>query len=155
MSEKYEAANLILRLYELRREEVMRKARSWFVAEFNPASVQDISQVTMSDKSAYYRMVTTYWDMACSFVTNGAIDEQMFNDANAEHVAVYSKIEPFIQEIRAAYTSNYMKHLEQVVMNMPNASERLATTRERLKMLSSPRTATEAEPKAAGPGGEN
>jgi len=153
MSEKHEAADLILRLYELRREEVMRKARSWFIAEFNPASVQDISQVTMSDKSAYYRMVTTYWDMACSFVTNGAIDEQMFNDANAEHVAVFSKIEPFLQEIRAAYTSNYLAHLEKVVMGMPNAKERLATTRERLKLLSAARP--QAEQKSAEQVGEN
>jgi galactose-1-phosphate uridylyltransferase len=139
MSEKYEAANLILKLYDLRREETMRKARAWFVAEFNPDSVQDISNVTTSDKSAYYRMVTTYWEMACSFVTNGAIDEQMFNDANAEHVAVYSKIEPFITEIRAAYTSNYMAHLEKVVMAMPNAKERLATMRERLKAMTANR----------------
>ena len=140
MSEKYEAANLILKLYELRREEVMRKARAWFIAEFNPESVQDISNVTMGEHSAYYRMVTTYWEMACSFVTNGAIDEQMFNDANAEHVAVYCKIEPFVTEIRSAYTQNYMEHLEKVVMGIPNAKERLATTRERLKLITSKRS---------------
>lgn len=139
MSDKYESADLILKLYDMRREETMRQARAWFVAEFNPESVQEISKVTMGEHSAYYRMVTTYWDMACSFVTNGAIDEQMFNDANAEHVAVYSKIEPFIEEIRAAYTSNYMSHLEKVVMGMPNAKERLATTRERLKLITANR----------------
>ena len=139
MSEKHEAANLILKLYDLRREEVMRKARAWFIAEFNPESLQDFVNVTMSEQSAYYRMVTTYWDMACSLVTNGAIDEQMFNDANAEHVAVYSKIEPFIEEIRAAYSQTYLGHLEKVVMGMPDAKERLATTRERLKMLTAKR----------------
>lgn len=139
MSEKHEDAGLILKLYELRREEEMRKARAWFIAEFNPESVQDISKVSTGERSAYYRMVTTYWDMACSFVTNGAIDEQMFNDANAEHIAVYSKIEPFIKEIRAAYTPKYMEHLEKVVMGMPDAKERLATTRERLKLISAQR----------------
>ena len=139
MSEKHESASLIIKLYDLRREEVMRKARSWFIAEFNPQSLQDFVNVTTSENSAYYRMVTTYWDMACSFVTNGAIDEQMFNDANAEHVAVYSKIEPFIEEIRAAYSQTYMEHLEKVVMGIPNAKERLATTRERLKMLTANR----------------
>ncbi len=139
MSDKHEAANLILKLYDLRREEVMRKARAWFIAEFNPESLQDFVNVTMSEQSAYYRMVTTYWDMACSLVTNGAIDEQMFNDANAEHVAVYSKIEPFIEEIRAAYSQTYLGHIEKVVMGMPDAKERLATTRERLKMLTTKR----------------
>lgn len=149
MSEKFESASLILKLYNLRREDVMRKARNWFIGEFNPESVQDISKVTMSEHSAYYRMVTTYWDMACSLVTSGAIDEQMFNDANAEHIAVYSKIEPFIAEIRAAYTSNYMEHLEKVVMNIPDAKERLATTRERLKMI----TANRANAASAAPDG--
>jgi hypothetical protein len=139
MSEKHESAKLILKLYDLRREEVMRKARSWFIAEFNPQNMQDFVNVTKSDKSAYYRMVTTYWDMACSLVTNGAIDEEMFNDANAEHVAVYSKIEPFIAEIRAAYSQTYMGHIEKVVMAMPNSKEVLATTRERLKMLTTDR----------------
>lgn len=140
MSEKYEAANLILKLYDLRREEVLRKARSWFIAEFNPASVQDISNATLGEHSAYYRMVTTYWDMACSFVVNGAIDAQMFNDANAEHIAVYSKIEPFIEEIRTASSMPfYMQNLEKVVMGLPNAKERMAVIRERLKLMTAAR----------------
>src|SRR5215208_4820015 len=82
MSDKTESANLILKLYDLRREEVMRKARNWFVGEFHPGSIQDIASAAMGEHSAYYRMVTSYWDMACSLVNNGAIDEQMFNDAN-------------------------------------------------------------------------
>ncbi|HEX8000514.1 MAG TPA: hypothetical protein VF528_19180 [Pyrinomonadaceae bacterium] len=143
MSEKYEAANLILKLYELRREEVMRKARQWYIAEFNPENTQDIASVTTGDNSAYYRMVTTYWDMACSFVTNGAIDAQMFNDANMEHVAVYSKIEPFIAEIRTVSNMpHYMQHLEKVVTGMPNAQERMTVLREQLKRMSAARAET-------------
>jgi hypothetical protein len=142
MSEKHDDANLILKLYDLRREEVMRKARSWFVAEFNPGSLEDIRNIVTSEHSAYYRMVTTYWEMACSFVTNGALDEQMFNDANGEHVAVYCKIEPFIGQIRSQPgMDTYMQHMEKVVMNLPNAAERLTAVRERLKML----TATKAK----------
>ncbi len=82
MSEKHEDAKLILKLYDLRREEVMRKARNWYFAEFNPNSLQDIQNTAMGENSAYYRMVTSYWEMACSFVNNGALDAQMFNDAN-------------------------------------------------------------------------
>jgi hypothetical protein len=146
MSEKHDDANLILKLYDLRREEVMRKARSWFVAEFNPGSIEDIRNVVTSEHSAYYRMVTTYWEMACSFVTNGALDEQMFNDANGEHVAVYCKIEPFIGQIRSQPgMDTYMQHMEKVVMNLPNAAERLTAVRERLKMLTANKAkATEA-----------
>ena len=140
MSTKYEDANLILRLYELRREDVMRKARNWFVGEFHPGSLKEIEAAVMGEYSAYYRMVTTYWDMAASFVNNGAIDEQMFNDANGEHMAVYAKIEPFISEIRAVPgREQYLKHLEKVVMNIPNASEKMSAFRERMKQMAAAR----------------
>src|SRR5215217_1390434 len=97
---KQEEANLILRLYEQRREPVMRDARNWFFS-FNPQTPQDFTDVLTSDKSGYFRMVVSYWDMACSFVSNGAIDEQMFNDANGEQIFVYAKVEPFIGALRA------------------------------------------------------
>lgn len=136
MSDSSESANLILRLYELRREEVMRKARSWFVMEFHPGSAEDISAAAMGEHSAYYRMVTSYWDMAASLVVNGAINEQMFNDANGEHVAVYSKIAPFITEVRElSDRPTYMQQLEKIVMNMPDAAARMTSIREMLKKI--------------------
>ena len=136
MSDKSESANLILKLYELRREEVMRKARNWFVGEFHPASSQDVSNAAMGEHSAYYRMVTSYWDMACSFVTNGAIDEQMFNDANGEHLAVFAKLEPFLAELRQTYNNpTALQHLERVVMNIPDAREKMTRFREMIKQV--------------------
>lgn len=136
MSDKTESANLILKLYDLRREEVMRKARNWFVGEFHPDSPQDVSNAAMGENSAYYRMVTSYWDMACSFVTNGAIDEKMFNDANGEHLAVFAKIEPFLAELRQTYNNpTALQHLERVVMNMPEARERMTRFREMIKQV--------------------
>jgi hypothetical protein len=149
MSDKHESANLILKLYDLRREEVMRKARTWFVTEFHPGSVQDISNAAMGENSAYYRMVTTYWDMAASLVNNGAIDEQMFNDANGEHLAVFSKIEPFLTEIRkVSGMPKYLQHLEQLVMGMPDAKERMTAFRERIKEMVAARQKAASEAKA-------
>jgi hypothetical protein len=140
MSDKYEDANLILKLYDLRREEVMRKARTWYLAEFNPASMEDISNAAMGEHSAYYRMVTTYWDMAASLVNNGAIDEKMFNDANGEHIAVFSKIEPYLAEIRkVSGWPQYMQNLEQLVMRLPDARERMNAIRERIKQMAAAR----------------
>ncbi|HEY0319846.1 MAG TPA: hypothetical protein VGC66_02635 [Pyrinomonadaceae bacterium] len=136
MSDKTESANLILKLYELRRDEVMRKARNWFVGEFHPGSSQDISNAALGENSAYYRMVTSYWDMACSFVTNGAIDEKMFNDANGEHLAVFAKIEPFLAELRQTYNNpTALQHLERVVMNIPDAREKMTRFREMIKQV--------------------
>jgi hypothetical protein len=141
MSTQYESASLILKLYEARREETMRKARDWFVT-FHPNSAQDVLAVFLSPQSAYFRMVTTYWDMAASFVNNGAIDEKMFNDATGEQVAVFAKIEPFIEELRSMYNlPDYLKNLEQLVMRRPGARELLATIRERLKTMTENREA--------------
>ena len=139
MSTKHESMMGIMKLYELRREETMRKARDWFVT-FNPSSIQDIVDTFTVEHSAYYRMVTTYWDMAASFVNHGAIDEQMFNDANLEHIAVFAKVEPFLAEIRTmSKMPQYLANLEQLVMRQPNAKEMLADVRERMKAISAAR----------------
>ena len=126
---KHEDADLILKLYDLRREATMREARNWFFS-FNPTSLQDFIDVLVGDKGAYYRMVVSYWDMAASLVNHGAIDEQMFHDANGEHVFVYSKIEPFLAELRAAFAPQYLEHLEKVVKGIPDLEARLARMRE-------------------------
>ena len=136
MSNKQEDANLILRLYELRREESMRKARSWFITEFNPGSMQDIFAVLFGEHSSDFRMVASYWDMAAAFVNFGAIDEEMFNAINTEHVAVYAKLQPFLAEIRAmpgVPPYLYFKHLEPLVLKMPDAAERMAVMKRFMK----------------------
>jgi hypothetical protein len=135
VSPKAESAELILRLYELRREAVMRQARDWFFG-FHPSSSQDIIDAVYSERGAYFRMVTSYWDMAASFVNHGAIDEQMFMDANGEHVVVFAKLEPFLAEIREVSKSpQYLRHLEELIMRMPDAAERLPMIRERMKQI--------------------
>ena len=134
MSKEWESADLILKLYEMRREPVMREARSWMIGFF-PESAQDVIQAMINPQtSAYYRMVTTYWDMAASFVINGAIEEKMFSDAAGEHIIIFSKIEPFLQELREMTGNpNGLKNLETLVMRMPNAKETLAARREMMK----------------------
>lgn len=131
---KQAEADLILKLYELRREPVMREARSWF-ATFNPKSIDDITEVLTSDKSGYYRMVTSYWDMAAALVNNGAIDAQMFNDANGEHVFIYARLEPFVADIRAQGNRQFLVQLEKLVKEMPDSEERLRYVRERIQKL--------------------
>jgi len=128
-------ADLILKLYELRREKTMREARNWFF-QFNPKGKEDFIDVLTSDKSGLYRMVTSYWDMACSFVNNGAIDAQMFNDANGEHVLVYAKMEPFLEALRSQ-TGNptFLAHLEKTVKGIPGIEERLVNIRERIQKI--------------------
>lgn len=132
---KEESANLILKLYDLRRETVMREARNWFFS-FNPTSSAEYMEAMMGEHSGHLRMVISYWDMAASLVNNGAIDEQMFNDANGEHLFVFAKIEPILEELRQQWNQPEMlKHYEAVVRRVPNNKETLAGIRERIKMI--------------------
>lgn len=132
---KVESADLILKLYDLRREETMRKARNWFISYF-PESVDDIMQTMIDEKtSAYYRMVISYWDMAASFVNQGAIDEEMFNETTGEHVVFFSKVYPFLGELRERLDNpNLYGNLEKLIMRMPDAKEMLHKRREMMKM---------------------
>ena len=133
-STAYESATLLIRLYELRREPAMREARVWYVSKFNPNSVDDVIATLRGPDSAQFRMVTSYWDMAASFVLNGAIDEQMFADANGEHVIVFAKLEPFLAEYREKMGNpNYYGSLEKLVLKAPGIKERLAAIRERFR----------------------
>ena len=150
MSSSYQSADLILKLYDLRREEVMRKARNWYMKEFHPRSAQDVVTVLRGEHSAYFRMVTSYWEMAASFVNNGAIDWKMFMDANpGEPVNVFVKLYPHLEELRSMFASKYddtqaFRHLEQVVMNLPHAKEQLE---ERVQQFAEARVRWEAERK--------
>ena len=102
MSSSYQSADLILKLYDLRREEVMRNARASYMKEFHPRSAQDVISVLRGEHSAYFRMVTSYWEMAASFVNNGAIDWKMFMDANpGEPVNVFVKLYPHLEDLRS------------------------------------------------------
>jgi len=132
---KQEEAGLILKLYELRREETMRKARDWYFREFNPESFADFNAVMFSEHSGHLRMVLTYWDMAAALVNNGAISMDLFNDANGEHIGVFSKIEPLLDEVRAVYGSPFCANTEKLIDAMPDGRKRTAATRDRMKEI--------------------
>ena len=131
---KAKDADLILKLYDLRREQTMRDARNWFFT-FNPQTPEDFMDVLTSDKSGYYRMVVSYWDMAASLVNHGAIDADMFNDANGEHIFVFAKIEPFLPALREMGNPDFLVHLERVIKELPNYEQRLIATRERIQKI--------------------
>jgi hypothetical protein len=132
---KQEEAGLILELYTLRREETMRQARDWFFREFNPESFADFNSVMFGPHSGHLRMVITYWDMAAALVNNGAISLQLFDDCNGEHIGTFSKIEPILGEIRAAYSPRFALNLEKLIEASPDGRERVAKAREQMKAI--------------------
>lgn len=113
----------------------MRKARDWYFREFNPESLNDFNTAIFGDHSGHLRMVITYWDMAAGLVNNGAISLELFTDTNGEHIGVFSKIEPLLGEIRAAYGPQFAANLEKLIDASPNGRERTAKSREQMKMI--------------------
>jgi hypothetical protein len=136
MANKVESADLILKLYDLRREEKMRKARDWFFS-FNPQSADEYWQTMMDPEvGAYARMVISYWDMAATMVVQGAIDAELFNETAGEHIMVFSKLEPILGDLRERFGNpNALKNLEKVIMDLPDGAERVKKTQEFMKTI--------------------
>jgi hypothetical protein len=146
---KHDDADLILKLYDLRREATMREARNWFFT-FNPTSIQDVMETLIGEHSSHYRMVVSYWDMAAAMVNNGAIDEQLFNETNGEHMFVYAKIAPVIEEIRTSFGNpDFLQNLEKLVKRIPNVDEKIAALRGRMKKFADLRAERAAKTQAA------
>jgi hypothetical protein len=139
-------ANLVLKLYDLRREAEMRKARSWFGAEFWPQSAADVLKVANafpSQENAWMRQVGGYWDMAASLVLHGALNEELFLQPgiSGEMFFIFAKIHPFLKEMRekmnnpeafaniekvATGSKLARKRLERVSKNVENRRKALA-----------------------------
>jgi hypothetical protein len=142
---KQDEGSLILKLYELRREETMRKARDWYFRDFHPQSLEDFNNAMFGDQSAYLRMVVTYWEMAAALVNNEAISLQFFNDSNGEHIGVFSRIEPILGEIRAAYGPQFAASFEKLIDATPDGRKRVAAAREQMKAIRAKLTARQAK----------
>ena len=97
-----EQAELILRLYELRRETVMRQARSFVGGEFAPKSVEEFWGVVSKggEKMGYVLQVFGYWDMVSAFVLHGMLSEGLVFDTCQEMYFQYAKIQPYLTGFR-------------------------------------------------------
>jgi hypothetical protein len=118
-------AEIILKLYELRTETVMREARSWITGEFWPNSAEDFFAVQNdngSQKSAWLRQVVTYWEMAASLVLHGALSADLFVDCNAEPFFILAKLTPFLPEIHAKSPTYFSKTLKLVEISQSAAA---------------------------------
>lgn len=113
----YDDANLLLRLYDLRREAKMREARAWFVANWKPKTMAELAELCPpgSDNNAKMRQVVSYWDMCASFVSAGVLNPELFFENNRECLLVWLRVKRLIPEMRAAYKEpTFWKSLEAV-----------------------------------------
>jgi hypothetical protein len=114
----HDDANLILRLYEMRREDRMRKARAWFASTCKGVHTFEALMAIApggSDENASFRMVVSYWDLAASFVTSGVLHRELFFQSGREMLVVWVRLRQLLPSLRAAYKDpNYMRNLETV-----------------------------------------
>jgi FMN phosphatase YigB (HAD superfamily) len=129
---KQEEAGLILKLYELRREATLRKARDWYFRDFNPQTIEDFRAAMFGENSGHLRMVVSYWDMAAALVNDGAISAELFTATNGEHFGVFAKVEPLLPEIRAAFAPNFATEVEKLIDTTPDGRKRVTKVRERM-----------------------
>jgi hypothetical protein len=122
MSTPFESAILNLKLFELRREPVLRDARQWFLADFNPESFDELAAMASGPWNSSFRMVLGYWDMAASLVTTGAIEGEAFRAAHGEIFLTFAKVYPFLSELRStAGEPTFCRHIESVILSEPDA----------------------------------
>ncbi len=98
----YDDARLVLQLYELRRDDKLRKAREWFASHCLASSMEELMRIAppASAENTYLRMVVGYWDMAASFVASGILNEDLFFQNNGELLLVWERIRPVLAEYR-------------------------------------------------------
>ena len=146
MPTPFESAQLNLQLFDLRREPVLREARSWFLLDFHPETLADFVAAITGERNASIRMVLGYWDMAASLVTMGAIDADAFRAAHGEMFATFAKVEPYLAEMRVTFNEPlFCRHFEEVVRGEPDAAAIMARRREGLRRLAATRSAGGAE----------
>lgn len=97
--------DLILRLYELRRERKMREARAWFSESFKAKNLNELNQLcpSGSQTNAHFRMVVSYWDMAASFIRHETLDKELFFESGGEMLFVWVRVEPLLGEVREQF----------------------------------------------------
>ena len=135
---KHQDAQLILKLYELRREEKLREARDWFATQFFPESIDDFKTIfaPASPHNAHFRMVVSYWDMAASFAVAGALDAELLLESSGELCLVWAKLEKYIAQLREeSRLPEYLRNIEAVIEMVDWAPERVSWLQKRFSVF--------------------
>ncbi|HUK87830.1 MAG TPA: hypothetical protein VLT85_09210 [Terriglobales bacterium] len=132
----HDDAAVVMKLYNLRRETELRKARNFLVVEFWPDAADEVVKLIQdfgSQRNAWFRQGITYWDMACSLVLRGVVNQDLFVDWGGELYFLYAKFKPFLQEVREkTQAPEFMARIEQVALSTKEGRERVAKLEKRI-----------------------
>lgn len=140
-------AEVLLKLYDLRREPEMRKARTWWMTTFNPQSADDFLKIAMewgSQENNWLRQVMGYWSLAAALALRGAVDQDLFLEPSfsGEMFVIFAKVKPFIKELRQkAQNDHIFAHIEALINGSKKGRDflkfmegQMALRREMMKM---------------------
>lgn len=133
----YQDADIVLRLYELRREPVMRESRDTMNREFLPLSIDDLRAVTdfSHPMNAAFRQVSSYWEMAFGFARNGIVNAEFLAENLGEGLVLYAKVAPFVEELRASGMPTAFLNAEWLVRNTKAGKARFEAISQRITAL--------------------
>jgi hypothetical protein len=119
-------AELVLKLYEMRREETLRVARRFMVFDFKPTTLEELRAVSRdlsSPNNTYWRQTISYWEMAHSLVLRGALDPDLFFDSNGEGVLLYAKFHQWHAETEKESGNPFMRQTAALIQRYPAAGK--------------------------------
>ncbi len=128
-------AEIILRLYELRTEAVMRQARAWVGGEFWPQTVDEFYAVYENPRdphNPWLRQVLTYWEMAAAMVLHGAVSAELFVDCNGEGFFLLAKFAPILEAIREK-NPTFLNKTTDLISRFSAAAQRYVVTLKRVE----------------------
>ncbi|MBI3855103.1 MAG: hypothetical protein HY293_05375 [Planctomycetes bacterium] len=130
-------AKLILKLYDFRREPVMREARKDMISKFIPKSFDEFAAVTKGDHplNTAYRMVSSYWEMAAGLVKHGALHLELFAENCGEGLILFAKAQPHLERLRKEIAVTAYLNMEWVVSHSKEAARRLEIQKKRIAAL--------------------
>jgi hypothetical protein len=134
-------AEIVMKLYDLRRESEMRKARNWFGnADFSTwEAVQKIIMAWGTPENAWFRQVLTYWENAASLVLRGVVNQDLFFDWNGEIIFTFVKIKPYLKQFRQLGNDEFMVKTETLLNSTPALKKRVVWMEEQFKKWSAMR----------------
>jgi hypothetical protein len=134
-------AELMLRVYELRRDPVMRESRRSLLYEFWPQSGDDVAALVKVDHplNVAYRQVTTYWEMVYGMVRHGIVHAEYFLETNGEGLFVFAKLAPHLERLRTEHTPNVLRNAEWVARECPPGQKIFETVSARVRRLAEAR----------------
>ena|ERR1039457_968360 len=136
-------AEIILKLYELRTEALMRQARAWVTGEFWPATAEEYFAVALNPAdphNAFLRQVLSYWEMAAAMVVHGALSAELFVDCNGEGFFLLAKFAPILEAIREK-NPGFLSKTTELISRFSAASQRYEIALKNMEARRASRTA--------------